>query len=81
MVWARNKGKHQMKHLIFALSTLALLGTVIPAQAGCPAGTRYDANRPLTASNLAAAANLKTLMGKRGRFAGLFFVDQGRGRK
>jgi len=27
-----------MKHLIFALSALALVGTVIPAQAG----TRYD---------------------------------------
>jgi hypothetical protein len=42
MAWARNKGKHQMKHLIFALSALALLGTVIPAQAGCPAGTRQS---------------------------------------
>jgi hypothetical protein len=56
MVWARNKGKHQMKHLIFALSTLALLGTVIPAQAGCPAGTRYDCQSTFNRqANLAAA--------------------------
>jgi hypothetical protein len=32
----------RMKHLLFALSALALLSTVIPAKAGCPAGTRYD---------------------------------------
>jgi hypothetical protein len=31
-----------MKHLLFALSALALLATVIPASAGCPPGTRYD---------------------------------------
>ena len=30
-----------MKHLIFALSALALLGTVIPAKASCPPGTMY----------------------------------------
>lgn len=31
-----------MKHLLLALSALALLGTVIPAKAACPPGTRYD---------------------------------------
>jgi hypothetical protein len=31
-----------MKHLLLALSALALLGTVIPAKAGWPPGTRYD---------------------------------------
>lgn len=31
-----------MKHLLFALSALALLGTVIPAQASCPPGTSYN---------------------------------------
>ncbi len=31
-----------MKHLILALAALALLGTMIPAEAACPAGTRYD---------------------------------------
>jgi hypothetical protein len=31
-----------MKHLLLALSALALLGTVIPADASCPPGTRYD---------------------------------------
>ena len=31
-----------MKKLLLALSALALLGTVIPASAACPPGTRYD---------------------------------------
>jgi len=31
-----------MKHLIFALSALALLATSIPAKAGCPPGTAYQ---------------------------------------
>lgn len=31
-----------MKHLLLGLAALALLGTVIPAKAACPPGTRYD---------------------------------------
>lgn len=31
-----------MKHLLLALSALALLSTMIPAEAACPPGTRYD---------------------------------------
>lgn len=32
-----------MKSMIFAFSVLSLLATtIIPANAGCPAGTRYD---------------------------------------
>lgn len=31
-----------MKHLLLALSALALLGTVIPASASCPPGTSYN---------------------------------------
>lgn len=31
-----------MKQLVLALSALALLGTVIPAKAACPAGTSYN---------------------------------------
>jgi hypothetical protein len=36
------KGKFEMKHLVLALSALALLGTVIPASAACPPGTAYN---------------------------------------
>lgn len=31
-----------MKYVVLALSLLSVIGSVIPAQAGCPAGTRYD---------------------------------------
>ncbi|MGM4958117.1 hypothetical protein [Bradyrhizobium sp. 604_D8_N2_3] len=32
-----------MKHLVLAVSALALLTvSILPAKAGCPAGTRYD---------------------------------------
>jgi hypothetical protein len=31
-----------MKKLILALAALSILGTVIPAKASCPVGTRYD---------------------------------------
>lgn len=31
-----------MKHLVLALSALALLATMIPAQAACPPGTAYN---------------------------------------
>lgn len=31
-----------MKHVLFALSALALLGTAIPAEAKCPPGTAYN---------------------------------------
>jgi hypothetical protein len=31
-----------MNHLIFVLSALSLLGTVIPAKAACPPGTSYQ---------------------------------------
>jgi hypothetical protein len=36
------KRNGQMKHLVLALSALALLGTVIPAKAACPPGTAYN---------------------------------------
>jgi hypothetical protein len=37
-------GRQKMKHLLLALSALALLVTMIPtpADASCPPGTRYD---------------------------------------
>jgi hypothetical protein len=31
-----------MKHLLLAFAALALLGTMMPAKAACPMGTRYD---------------------------------------
>lgn len=31
-----------MKHLLFALAAISLLGTVIPAKAACPPGTAYS---------------------------------------
>lgn len=31
-----------MKHLLLALSSLALLGMAIPAKAACPPGTAYS---------------------------------------
>lgn len=31
-----------MKKLFFALAALSLLSTVIPAQASCPPGTKYQ---------------------------------------
>jgi hypothetical protein len=34
-----------MKHLLFAISALALLGTAIPAKAACPPGTAYQCSQ------------------------------------
>lgn len=31
-----------MKKVLFVLSALSMLGTVIPAKASCPPGTKYD---------------------------------------
>lgn len=31
-----------MKKLMLAIAALAILGTILPAKASCPAGTRYD---------------------------------------
>lgn len=34
-----------MKHLLFALAAVALLGTVIPAKAACPPGSSYQCSQ------------------------------------
>ena len=48
-----------MKKLFFALAALSLLGTVIPAKAACPPGTKYKCYHPTASSSAAASSDLR----------------------